>query len=87
MDDFLVGNSVTLADFSVYPCIAYMVHRGLELHPKRFPKIIAFMKRMEELPFVKLGRPSGWEEHGANLFSRLDKIDEKKKKKNENSNN
>jgi glutathione S-transferase len=55
---FIVSKSFTLADCSVYPTIAYMMHRGLKLDG--FPNLIKYEQRIRLRPSAQFAHPEGW---------------------------
>lgn len=50
VDDYVVGNSMTIADFSSISSIASLVG-VVPLDEVKFPKIAAWIGRMKELPY------------------------------------
>lgn len=48
--DFMVGNSLTVADLSASPIIT-SVNGLVPIDENKFPKLIAYIARMSELPY------------------------------------
>ena len=71
---FMAGKTISLADCSFFPTLAFVVHRGLALDRRRFPLLLAYMERMRAIPAVMESYPDGWEKPGTNLFIRVDKL-------------
>jgi glutathione S-transferase len=61
--EYLAGKDVTLADFAVYPVIALLRRVG-EKQPQHAvavpPKLSAWMKRIESLPYYERTTPPHW---------------------------
>jgi glutathione S-transferase len=55
---FIASKSFTLADCSVYPTIAYMMHRGLELDG--FPNLIKYEQHIRLRHSAQFAHPEGW---------------------------
>jgi glutathione S-transferase len=64
---FIASESITLADCSFYPTIAYMRHRGLSLDG--FPNLSKYALRIGERLSAQSSRPEGWDRSSkTNLF-------------------
>jgi glutathione S-transferase len=64
---FIARESITLADCSFYPTIAYMVHRGLSLDG--WPNLSKYALRIGERLSARSSRPEGWDRSSkTNLF-------------------
>jgi glutathione S-transferase len=64
---FIASESITLADCSFYPTIAYMVHRGLSLDG--CPNLSKYAVRIGERLSAQSSRPEGWDRSSkTNLF-------------------
>lgn len=50
VDTYMVGDTLTVADFSIITTLTQLVTQK-ELDPEKYPKLIAYIKRMEELPY------------------------------------
>lgn len=55
---YLAGDSISLADISFFPTIAYTVRLGFNL--SKFPRLNAYYHRMIERPAVKASWPPHW---------------------------
>lgn len=45
---FIAGTTtITLADMAFFPCLAYALHRGFVLHPRRFARLTAYVAHMQ----------------------------------------
>lgn len=62
----------TTADCAFYPCIAYMMHRGLKLD--KWPRLKRYMAMIEQIPGVKEAVPEGWNKRGRDLFGQWQSI-------------
>uniref|UniRef100_A0A182KCV6 glutathione transferase n=1 Tax=Anopheles christyi TaxID=43041 RepID=A0A182KCV6_9DIPT len=58
VDEYVVGNSLTIADFSCISSIATLVG-VVPLDEGKFPKILAWMQRMQELPYYEEANGTG----------------------------
>ncbi|XP_058121208.1 glutathione S-transferase 1-like [Anopheles ziemanni] len=58
VDDYVVGSSLTIADFSCISSIATLVG-VVPLDEEKFPKISAWMNRMKELPYYEEANGAG----------------------------
>ncbi|KAH8407438.1 hypothetical protein KR222_001264 [Zaprionus bogoriensis] len=59
--DFIAGNQLTIADFSIVSSITSLV-AYLDIDAAKFPKLSAWLKRLEQLPYFSVNS------EGANLF-------------------
>mmetsp|Transcript_3569 Transcript_3569/g.4289 ORF Transcript_3569/g.4289 Transcript_3569/m.4289 type:complete len:240 (+) Transcript_3569:302-1021(+) len=57
-DDFLAGNSMSVADVSFFPTLAYIVRLGFDL--SRFPRLNMYYIRMCKRPSVQASWPPHW---------------------------
>jgi glutathione S-transferase len=57
--DYLAGSAVSLADFSLFPNLAYMVRLGLRLEGS-YPNLLAFFERMCLRPSILNSWPPHW---------------------------
>lgn len=55
---FIAGDSVSMADVSFYPTLAYMLRRGLVL--RDYPSLDAYQRRMRARPSCERAHPEGW---------------------------
>lgn len=69
-------NAFGLADCALYPILAYMVHRGLDLKLK-FPGLQGYYERRGRLQAVLEACPDHWERPGKSLFLKCEKMFEK----------
>ncbi|XP_040163356.1 glutathione S-transferase 1-like [Anopheles arabiensis] len=58
VDQYMVGESLTIADFSCISSIATLVG-VVPLDESKFPKITAWMRRMQELPYYEEANGTG----------------------------
>uniref|UniRef100_A0A182TFT2 glutathione transferase n=1 Tax=Anopheles melas TaxID=34690 RepID=A0A182TFT2_9DIPT len=58
VDQYMVGESLTIADFSCISSIATLVG-VVPLDESKFPKITAWMRRMQELPYYEEANGNG----------------------------
>lgn len=66
--DYLLGESLTLADCAFYPALAYQLRRGLILHA--LPNLAAYVARMAARPGIQRAHPEGWgKRRGRDLFA------------------
>lgn len=56
---FLIGDSITLADVSFFPLLAHLHRYGLALHAQ-FPKLDQYLQRMYKRSSVQRTLPQGW---------------------------
>ena len=66
------GHDVTLADFSFFPNLAYMVRLGLQLEG-RYPNLLGFFQRMSTRKSILATWPPHWlTSRGLPLLSRIE---------------
>ncbi|XP_055589483.1 uncharacterized protein LOC129741730 [Uranotaenia lowii] len=71
VDDFIVGNSMTLADLSCIASIASM-HAIFPADAGHYPNLVRWMNRMSKLPYYKEINQDGAEELAALYHKRLE---------------
>lgn len=76
---YVAGDDFSLADCALYPCLAYMVHRGLDLEAEGFPKLKRYYDRVYEKSCAKEACPKGWESPRKNLFDEAKKLCEEQR--------
>mmetsp|Transcript_23308 Transcript_23308/g.28720 ORF Transcript_23308/g.28720 Transcript_23308/m.28720 type:complete len:239 (+) Transcript_23308:64-780(+) len=59
-DEFLAGSSISVADVSFFPTLAYIVRLGFDL--SRFPRLNMYYIRMCKRPAVQASWPPHWKE-------------------------
>ena len=52
-DNYLVGNSLTVADFCCATTTTATAIHGIVLDAERYPKILAWLERLKELPYFE----------------------------------
>lgn len=69
---YVAGSEVSLADFALYPNLAYLIHRGMDLDREGLPKLKQYHERMNALPCAVDALPTGYETVAkTNLFKKL----------------
>ena len=58
-DEFVVGNTFTLADISVFPTIAFLIRLGLSLNA--YPNLSGYYERLKNRTSIKSTWPPHWE--------------------------
>lgn len=76
---YLVGNTVTLADLSLWPQIESLVQL-IPIDGKKFPKFVIWLDRMRTLPTAEMNR-QGAEDHVAYYHKCIEKTLKKKQAK------
>ncbi|MFN3197984.1 MAG: glutathione S-transferase family protein [Bradymonadia bacterium] len=66
---WIAGPALTLADCVFYPALGYQIRRGLILG-ERWPRLQAYVDRIEARPAAREARPLGWHRVGKSLFAR-----------------
>ena len=74
--EFVAGKVFSLADCALYPCLAYLVHRGLDLDTEGFAMLKAYHERVREMSCAVEAMPLKYETVGRNLFLRIYEIAE-----------
>jgi len=65
------GEELGMADSTIYPILAYMIHRGLVLKKFGLSALQEYVDRCEDARAVREARPEGWEESGKSLFREM----------------
>ncbi|XP_067666035.1 glutathione S-transferase A-like [Haliotis asinina] len=56
--DYLVGNTFTMADVFLFPCVAFFVRYGLDIG--KYPAMEAYYNKVKDRPSVKTTWPPHW---------------------------
>ncbi|OCL09101.1 hypothetical protein AOQ84DRAFT_221225 [Glonium stellatum] len=73
-NEFVAGKVFSLADCAFYPCLAYLVHRGLDLDKEEFGMLKTYYERVEEMSCAIEALSVKYETVGKNLFLRIYEI-------------
>lgn len=69
---FVAGTDFSLADCSLYPNVAYLLHRGLNLDKEGLQKLKEYHERVQKLPCAIEALPQGYERIAKNnLFNKV----------------
>ena len=73
-DKYIAGNSISMADCTFYPTLAYIVHRGCTLSD--YPNLERYYNIMFDLPSAVASHPVGWGKNagGKNVFNIAKKL-------------
>jgi glutathione S-transferase/nicotinamidase-related amidase len=72
---FFAGVTFSLADCAYYPCLAYCVHRGLDLTEEGFPNLARYYNEVFQIECAKDACPLKWNVPGKiNLFEKAKEL-------------
>lgn len=67
-NEFLAGDTFSLADCAFWPVLEYLVHHGLQLNTPNLSNVLRYYNNIKSRESATAAQPKGWELKGRNFF-------------------